>query len=209
MDPHFRKKPIIVSAAIVFVIVVVIVLLIPLSNYILKHHLERTLGGNFSVERISLSWGSVRVYEPKFLKDGQTVAYAKRLILKAHLLTLLNPGFSISSVFLEEPSINLEVSPSGEWVGPIAIEKNQEALSTLRPRPLDIKQIVVKDGTLFFQDHRLQEPNRIEVQKLNLSLDDFSIPFRNAPSKFTLQLQLSGKLISGFVTNSYFSKGRR
>jgi Domain of Unknown Function (DUF748) len=33
-------------------------------------------------------------------------------------------------------------------------------------------------------------------------LDDVSLPFKNGPSKFTLQLQLVGKLISGFVTSS-------
>ena len=108
------------------VIVVVIVLLIPLSNYIIKHQLERAMGANFRVERISFSWGSVGVYEPKFLKDGQTVAYAKRIMLKAHLLTLLKPGSSISSVFLEEPSMKLEVSQSGEWTVPIVIEKKAE-----------------------------------------------------------------------------------
>lgn len=202
MDAHFRKKLIIVSAAIVLVIVVAIVLLVGLSNRIIKHQLERAMGANFRVERISLSWGSVGVYEPKFLKDGQTVAYAKRIILKAHLLTLLKPGFSISSAVLEEPSLKLEVNQSGEWVVPIVIEKKQEAPSTSKPGPLYVKQIVIKDGTLFFQDHRLQNPNSVEAQKINVHLDDVSIPFKNVPSKFTLQLQLVGKLISGFVTSS-------
>jgi len=202
MDAHFRKKLIIISTAIVLVIAVVIVLLIPLSNYIIKHQLERAMGANFRVERISLSWGSVGVYEPKFLKDGQTVACAKRIILKAHLLTLLKPGFSISSAVLEEPSLKLELSQSGEWVVPIVIEKKPEAPSTSKPGPLYVKQIVVKDGTLFFQDHRLQDPHSVEVQKINVRLDDVCIPFKNGPSKFTLQLQLAGKLISGFVTSS-------
>ena len=201
MDPHFRKKLIIIIAVIVLV-VVVIVLLIPLSNYIIKHQLERAMGANFRVERISLSWDNVGVYEPKFLKDGQTVAYAKRIILKAHLLTLLKPGFSISSVVLEEPSMKLEVSQSGEWTVPIIIEKKPEAPSTSKPGPLYVKQIVVKDGTLFFQDHRLRDPNSVEAQKINVRLDDVSIPFKNVPSKFTLQLQLAGKLISGVVTSS-------
>jgi hypothetical protein len=202
MDPHFRKKLIIISAAIVLVVVVAIVLLVGLSNRIIKRQLEQALGANFSVERISLSWGSVGVYEPKFLKDGQTVAYAKRILLKAHLLTLLKPGFSISSVVLEEPSMKLEVSQSGEWTVPIVIEKKPEAPSPSKPGPLYVKQIVVKDGTLFFQDHRLRDPNSVEAQKINVRLDDLSFPFKNVPSKFTLQLQLAGKLISGVVTSS-------
>jgi hypothetical protein len=123
MDPHFRKKLIIISAAIVLVIVMAIVLLVGLSNRIIKQQLERALGANFRVERISHSWNSVEVYEPRFLKDGQTVAYAKRIILKAHFLTLLKPGFSISSAVLEEPSMKLEVRQSGEWVVSIFIER--------------------------------------------------------------------------------------
>ena len=202
MDPHFRKKLIIISAVIVLVIVMAIVLLVGLSNRIIKQQLERALGANFRVERISHSWNSVEVYEPRFLKDGQTVAYAKRIILKAHFLTLLKPGFSISSAVLEEPSMKLEVRQSGEWVVSIFIERKQEAPSTSKPSPLYVKQIVVKDGTLFFQDHRLQDPNSVEAQKINVRLDDFSIPFKNVPSKFTLQLQLVGKLISGSVTSS-------
>ncbi|MFH0811943.1 MAG: DUF748 domain-containing protein, partial [Pseudomonadota bacterium] len=202
MDPHFRKKLIIISVAIVLVIVVAIVLLVGLSNFIIKHQLERALGANFRVEKISLSWGSVGVYEPRFLKEGQPVAYAKRIILKAHFLTLLKPGFSISSAVLEEPSLKLEVSQSGEWVVPILIEKKQETPSTSKPGPLYVKQIVVKDGTLFFQDHRLRDANRIEAQKINVRLDDVSIPFKNGPSKFALQVHLVGKLISGFVTSS-------
>ena len=202
MDPHFRKKLIIISAAIVLVIVVAIVILVGLSNYIMKHELERALGANFRVERISLSWGSVEVYEPKFLKDGQPVTSAKRIILKAHLLTLLKPGFSISSVILEEPSIKLEVSQSGEWLVPIVIAKKQEAPSTSKTGPLYVKQIVIKDGTLFFQDHQLPEPNSIEAQKVNVRLEDVSIPFKNGSSKFAVQLQLAGKVISGVVTGS-------
>jgi hypothetical protein len=202
MNPHFRKKLIIVSGGILLVIVMGIVLLIPLSNYIIKHRMERALGANFTVERISLAWGGVGVYEPRFIKDGQIVAYAKKIILKAHFLTLFKPGFSFSTAVLEEPSLKLEVSQSGEWVVPIVIKKEQEAPSVSTHGPLYVKQIVVKDGTLFFQDHRLQAPNSVEAKKINGRLDDISLPFKNGPSKFTIQLQLVGKLISGFVTTS-------
>ncbi len=90
----------------------------------------------------------------------------RRIILKAHFLTLLKPGYYISRAVLEEPSLKLEVSRSGEWVVPVVIEKKQEASSTSKPGPLNVKQIVVKDGLLFFQDHRLPDPNRIEAQKV-------------------------------------------
>lgn len=79
--------------------------------------------GYFRKGRISFGGGSVEVYEPRFLKDGQTAAYAKRTILKAHFLTLLKPGFSISSAVFEEPFLKLEVGQSGEWEVPIIIPK--------------------------------------------------------------------------------------
>jgi hypothetical protein len=87
MNPLFRKKRIVVSAALVVAIGVVILSFIPLSNYVIMRHLERAMGDNFRVERISLSWGRVEVFKPNFLKNGQTAAYAKRIILKAHLFT--------------------------------------------------------------------------------------------------------------------------
>jgi hypothetical protein len=200
MRRYSRKKRIIFfSVAIVLVTGVTIAILLGVSNYLIKHELERMLGADFRVERISLGWGSVGVYKARFLKDGQTAAYAKRIILKTHFFTLFEPGFSVSSAVLEEPSLKLEVSKSGEWVVPMSIPQLG---------PIYVKQIVVKDGALFFQDHRFQDPNHIEAQKINARLDDVSIPPKNAPSKFALQTDFAGELISGLViSNGAFNFG--
>jgi len=196
MEFRFRKKFVVVGASLVILLVVAIVVLISQANRIIKYELEQALGENFAVESLSLSWNKVEVNEPRFMKDGRVTAQAKRIILKPAIFDLLKPGFSISSAVLEEPSLALEIDKSGQWVVPIDTGKKTET-SSAPGGPLSVSRIEIKDGTLSLQDHRRLEPNRIEFQKINLSLDQVAFPLRDAPSTFTFQAQLAGNLISG------------
>ncbi len=196
VNPRLRKKLIIISAVFVIVTAAAIIALLAYSNRIVKHKLEQALGPNFTVDRISLSWNSVAINGPRFLKDNQTVASAQSITIKAHFLALLKSGFSISSIVMEQPSFKVEITPEGQWIIPISLPEKE---STSKSGPLTIKEIVIKNGTLFYQDHRMPAPNSIEAQKLNASLNDFSYPFKDEPSEFSIQSQLSGKLVSGSV----------
>ncbi len=202
MAPSRRKKIIVLSAAFVLVVVAAVVVLIGLSNRFVKHELEQALGENFRVEGISLSWGGIEVNQPRFLRDGQTAASAEKITLKADFLAILRRDLTIARVVLEKPSLQITISPEGNWVLPFDLGKNQEAEPAAKPVPFAIKRIEISDGTLIVRDQRFREPSAVEVQKINASLDDFSIPFRNRPSKFLLQFQLAGKLASGFVSGS-------
>ena len=106
---HPQKKFIVICAAIALGVASTIALLVGVPTYVMKYELEQALGDKFRAERISFGWGSVEVYAPRFLKGGQTAAYAKRIILKVHFLALFKPGFSISSAVLDEPFLQLEV----------------------------------------------------------------------------------------------------
>ncbi len=198
VNPRLRKKLIIISAVLVIVIAAAIITLLAYSNRIVKHKLEQALGPNFTVDSISLNWNSVAINRPRFLKDDQTVASAQSITIKAHFLALLKSGFSISSIVMQQPSFKVEVTPEGKWIIPISLPE-KESTSTSKSGPLTIKEIVVKNGTLLYQDHRVPAPNNIEAQKLNASLNDFSYPFKDEPSKFSIQSQLAGKLVSGSV----------
>ncbi len=191
-----------VGAAVVIVLVAAIIFLISQSNRIIKQRLEQTLGENFAVESLSLSWDRIEVNEPRFMKDGQIAAQAKRIILKTEILALLKPGFPISSVVLEDPSLTLQIDKSGQWVVPFVIGKQPETPSTSKYGPLSVQKIEIKEGTLFFQDHRRPEPNSIELRKINLTLDQVSFPLKDEPSTFAFQVQLAGNLVSGSVSGS-------
>lgn len=192
----------IIGAAVVIVLVAAIIVLLSQSNRLIKYRLEQALGENFAVESLSLGWNRVEVNEPRFMKDGRIAAQAKRIIVKAEILDLLKTGFSISSVVLEEPSLTLQIDKSGQWVTPVDIGKRQETPSPSKPGPVSVQKIEIKEGTLFFQDLRRPEPNRIELRKINLSLDHVAYPLKDEPSTFVFQVQLAGNLISGSASGS-------
>lgn len=89
------------------VLAVAIVVLVSQANRLIKHQLEQALGENFAVESLSLSWNKVELNEPRFMKDGLLAAQAKRIVVKPEILDLLKPGFSLSRVVFEEPSLTL------------------------------------------------------------------------------------------------------
>jgi uncharacterized protein involved in outer membrane biogenesis len=200
MESRFRKKLIMIGAAVVGVLVAAIIVLVSQSNRIIKQRLEQALGENFAVESLSLSWDRIEVIEPRFMKHGQIAAQAKRIILKPEILALLKPGFSISSFVLEEPSLTLQIDKRGHWVLPFVIGKQPETPPTSKPGRLSVKKIEIREGTLFFQDQRRPEPNRIELRKINLTLDHAAFPLKDEPSAFVFQVQLAGNLVSGTAT---------
>jgi uncharacterized protein involved in outer membrane biogenesis len=202
MESRFRKKLVLIGAVLVIVLAVAIVVLLSQANRIVKHQLEQALGENFAVESLSLSWNRVVVNEPRFMKDGRIAAQAKRITLKPEIFALFKPGFSISDVVLEEPSLTLQIDKSGQWVVPIVIGGKPETPSAPKPGPLSLGRIEIRDGTLFFQDLRRPEPNRIELRKIHLSLDHVAVPLEDAPSKFVFQVQLAGNLVSGSAGGS-------
>ena len=191
-----------IGAAVVIVLVAAIIFLVSQSNRIIKQRLEQTLGENFAVESLSLSWDRIEVNEPRLMKDGLISARAKRIILKTEILALLKPGFPISSVVLEEPLLTLQIDKSGQWVVPLVIGKQPETPSTSKRDSLSVQKIEVKEGTLFFQDHRKPEPNSIELRKIHLTLDQVSFPLKDEPSTFAFQVQLAGNLVSGSASGS-------
>ena len=202
MESRFRKKLIITGAAVVIVLAAAITFLVSQSSRILEQRLEQALGENFKAKSLSLSWNRIELNEPRFMKDGQITAQAKRIILKPETLALLKPGFPISSVVLEEPSLTLQIDEHGQWVAPFVVGEQPGTPSASKPGPVSIQEIEIKEGTLFFQDQRLPEPNRIEFRKINLSLHRNAFPLEDRPSTFALQMQLAGNLVSGSASGS-------
>ena len=190
------------GAAVLIVLAAAFTFLVSQSSRILEQRLEQALGENFSVESLSLSWNRIELNEPRFMKDGQITAQAKRIIMKPETLALLKPGFPVSSVVLEEPSLTLQIDEHGQWVVPFVIGEQPETASASKPGPVSIQEIEIKEGTLFFQDQRRPEPNRIEFRKIDLSLDRVAFPLEDEPSTFALQVQLAGNLVSGSASGS-------
>ena len=197
-----RKKLLILSVAVAAVIVAVLVVLVALGNRVIKAKVEQALGPSFSVEAVSIGWGHVEVVEPRFLRDGQTAASASRIFLSPDILDLFKPGYSISRLVFEEPSMTLEISPDGSWMLPLPVGKGHEPATASGAGPVTVKEIVIRDGTFLFRDLRIPEPNSIEVRKINLSVGNVTYPLKDAPLPFEFSVQAEGKLVSGSIGGS-------
>lgn len=207
MNFRAHKKLIIISSVIIAVIVVAVIVLLVFSNRIIKSKLEEAMGPNSRVDRIHLSWNNVEVYGLKFMKDGKAAASVESIKLRADFLAILKSGISISNITIDKPSFRLEILPDGQMVLPVPLpqKKGQEPAAKPQPQPVTIKEIVIKNGNISFQDRRMPVPNSIEAKDVNLTFKNFSYPFENESSKFSLEVQLAGKLISGtaLVDGSY------
>jgi len=95
MESRLKRKLFIAGAASVIVLAATVVFLLDQSNRIIKERLVKVLGENFAVEGLSLHWDGVELLEPRFMRDGQVAAQAKRIILKAEILALLKSGLPI------------------------------------------------------------------------------------------------------------------
>ncbi|HTZ41080.1 MAG TPA: DUF748 domain-containing protein, partial [Syntrophales bacterium] len=188
------------STAVVIALVAAIIFILSQSNRIIQQRLEQSLGENFAAGSLSLRWDRIEINEPRFMKDGQIAAQAKRIILKADILALLKPGVLISSVVLENPFLTLQIDKSGQWQVPFVIGKQPETRFPSKRGPVSVQAIEIKEGTLLFQDHRRAEPNSIELRKINLTLDHVAFPLTDEPSTFAFQAQLAGNRVSGSVS---------
>ncbi|HRT63157.1 MAG TPA: DUF748 domain-containing protein, partial [Syntrophales bacterium] len=197
MESRLKRKLFIAGAASVIVLAATVVFLLDQSNRIIKERLVKVLGENFAVEGLSLHWDGVELLEPRFMRDGQVAAQAKRIILKAEILALLKSGLPISGVVLEEPSLTLQVDRRGQWVMPFDIGKQAESTLDSEIGPLSIARIEARGGTVFFQDHRRPEADRFEFRNVHLTLNHVSFPSEDAPSTFALQAHLAGSSFSG------------
>lgn len=199
MNFRAHKKLVITSSAIIAMIVVAVIVLLVFSNRIIKSKLEEAMGPNSRVDRIDLGWNNVGVYGLKFVKDGKTTASVESIKLRADFLAILKSGISISKIIIDQPSLKLEILPDGQMVLPVVLPQKKEQEPAAKPQPVTIHEIVIKNGTISFQDRRMPAPNSIEAKKVNLTFKNFSYPFENEKSRFSLEAELAGKLISGSV----------
>lgn len=199
MNFRAHKKPIIISSAIIAVLIVAVITLLAFSNRIIKSKLEEAMGPDSRVGRIDLGWNNVGVYGLKFMQDGKTAASVESIKVRADFLAILKSGISISSVTINQPSLKVEILPDGRVVAPVPLPQKKEQEPAAKPQPVTIKEIIIKNGNISFQDHRMPAPNSIEAKNINLTFKNFSYPFKNEKSTFSLTAQLAGKLLSGMA----------
>jgi len=199
-----RAKLLIIAGSALLLVLITVALLISSASKILKGQLEKALGENFKVARISLSWGTVEAEGVQFLKDGKVEASAKKLGIRADFLTIFRKNVAISALVLEEPILAFEIDESGKLHTPLppeaAGEPKDGAPSKKSSFSIHVKKLAIKNGTFYFRDRRFREPNRLEARQVNLNISNLSYPLADLLSDIDVKANLTGKLLSGTLS---------
>jgi uncharacterized protein involved in outer membrane biogenesis len=199
-----RSKLLIIAGSFTLLVLIAVALLISSANKIIKNQLEKALGENFKVARIGLSWGTVEAEGVKFLKDGKVEASAKKVGIRADFLTIFRKNVVVSALVLEEPVLATEIDESGGVHTPLPPEIAKETKEGEAPKTsqlsVHVKKLSIKNGTFYFRDRRLKEPNRLEARQVNLNLSNLSYPISDTLSDIDLKTNLTGKLFSGSLS---------
>ena len=175
-----NKKIILIIFVITVALALTIALLVKNSNRIIKNELEKALGKNFSVERISLTWGAVEAYGIRFKQGTEVTAEAGKLSIKASFIGLLKKQYSISSFVLERPVLKLSITKEGKVSNPFALAAEKKEKSASGLPPFEINNIFLNDGEIQVQDERFPPAeNNIHIRKVNAQLNNFSFPIKN------------------------------
>ena len=200
-----KKKIILIIFLITVALALTIALLVKNSNRIIKNELEKALGKNFSVERISLTWGAVEAYGIRFKQGTEVTAEAGKLSIKASFIGLLKKQYSISSFVLERPVLKLSITKEGKVSNPFALaaeKKGKSASASVLPS-FEINNIFLNDGEIQVQDERFPPAeNNIHIRKVNAQLNNFSFPLKNIFSEVKISADVEGNIISGIINCS-------
>lgn len=206
-----QKKVIVAGAAFVVLILVALAVLIYFSNRIIKAELEKTLGERGRIESISLGWNKVDAYGVDLSKDGQSFFHAKKIKIKASFLTLLGRRYAISNLAIEQPSLVLQIDEKGDIANPLKSSREEaKEEGTAASHPLDLRHVLVSDGSVTIRDKRLKGEGPIQLTGIQLKLDNISFPVSDSASKVSLRMVMKGPIVSGTVAcNGTINPGTR
>lgn len=197
------RKRILVSFSIFAVLLCIAVFfLIRSANEILKSQIEKSLGKDFSIEKIVLNWGSVDAYGIRLLKDGEEIARADSMSIRADFLSFLKKHYSVSGLTIEKPYLKITIDKKGNMSVPFmsGTGKKEGAAAKKSSTAFEVGRITVNNGQVFILDERLPAAhNTIAIKEFNLRLDNLSYPVADASSAIKLSGTSEGKILSGTV----------
>jgi hypothetical protein len=197
---RLRKRILVTSSILIGLVCVALFFLIKNANEILKSGLEKSLGKDFHVERTVLNWGSVDAYGIRLLKDGQEIATAESMSIRADFLGFLKRHYSVSSISIEKPSIKVLIDKQGTLLVPFVngIMEKKGSAATKNDTVFAIGKIVINKGQVFLQDERLPAAhNTVALKELDLIFSGLAYPFEDTFLTVKLSVVSEGKIISG------------
>jgi hypothetical protein len=196
------KKILLALGAVAAVMAITLLVLVQSANRILKSELEHRLGKDFSVGSLDLSWGSLQARDVRLSRQGEVLASAKAVALKADFLGFLKDRITISSVSLGKPFLRLEVDRSGKLILPEVPAAGGSGASGSGPgKRIDFKRIDAARGEILYLDGKISSPPYpTRLTDIECTLSDIAVPPDNAWTDCSLSARVPGKSSTGTLT---------
>jgi hypothetical protein len=205
-----RKTLIYVSLSVLVLLVVGAGILLHNANRIIKYELRQFLGKGFSVEDISLRWGSVIAQGVKLDRpDGQDAFSAKDVKVRGNFIGVLKKENIISDITLDAPYLFIEIDKKGEVVFPLPDRRTTPAKKLKKQKSSDkstapflIHKFKVKDGSLDYLDRKVSAiPALIKMREVRADVKNFSMPPDSRISIYELDAVIPGKVRKGTLSS--------
>ncbi len=205
-----KKNWFILSGVVVLCAVAAALTLRHYSGQLLKTHIVRSLGENVKAGSVAISWGKVVVGDLTFLREGRVVGTIKSVAVRADFTSILKDRLSISKVEVEEPHFRLLIDKQGNFILPVAVPlrktgkekggKEQRESRAQEPMPVEIKSLVVKGGTVAFEDRSVSRPVFLNFTDVTVEVRDIAYPFTNRWTTYDITSRLAGGSQTGSIT---------
>lgn len=186
------------------VVALALFLLVQSAGRVLKSELERRLGKGFSVSRIDLAWGRVEARGVKMSREGDVLASAEAVTLKADFFGLVRgkDWIPVSAVSMEKPFLRLEMDRSGKLILPeIPAAGQRGAAGGGAGRHVRFNRIEVRGGEILYLDGKISSPaHPTRLTDVECTLNDIAVPPDNAWTDCSLTARIPGKAATGTLT---------
>ncbi len=197
------KRILVALTFFLVVICVSIFFLVKNANEILKSELEKSLGKDFHIGSIVLNWGSVDAYDIRLMRNGEEIAGAGKMSIRADFLGFLKRDYSLSSFSIEKPHLKILIDRQGELILPFigAVKGAEGAAPKKRGTAFKIGSMAIDNGQIILIDERLPDDrNSITLKDLNISFKGLTYPFEDSMSSIKLSTSAEGRILSGRVS---------
>ncbi|HEX8949711.1 MAG TPA: DUF748 domain-containing protein [Dissulfurispiraceae bacterium] len=194
-----RRRGITIALAVAAAAALTAALLLFNTGRLVKYELERRLGEDFSVGRISLGLRGVEAYGVALKKNGKVFLQAERLAVRADILGFLKKHYSISEIVLDKPVLRLETDRGGRLINNPFSPSAPQSRSSLPA--FEVKRFLVKEGTLLYYDGKISHPAHLtRLESVELDLKRISVPLNGRWSDYKLAARIPGKKSTGTLS---------
>lgn len=195
-----RQKIYLIISGLFILILVAAFLLVKNAGLIVKHKLEDALGKGFSVEKVDVGWRELKAINAVLKKPDDTVFFkAGKVSIFLNMEGIIRKEFKFSRVTLTEPYLLIEIDKAGRYINPLKASTEQKKEKTSMPE-ISVGSFIINKGSIDYSDGKVSRlPHLTRIRDIEFQIDDFSMPFIDRMSNFSMVASVPGTYSSGEI----------